>query len=101
MGILVLEKHVDRMDIDINDVGVNVYMGEHKDKPTVAIREEGTPATTTPASTSTSKLLGIYCTSSPHYCCYNYNYKGYRSTPFVLIEPSNATGYDYCLPYYY
>lgn len=40
-------KHVDRPNIDVNDAGVNVNIGKHRDTPEVSTDREGPSATST------------------------------------------------------
>lgn len=52
-GPSILAEHIDRLNKDIDDIGVDVYMGKNRDVPKVSIEGERALATYTSIPTFT------------------------------------------------
>lgn len=58
MGPPAPTEHIEKMEMDVDEVGVDVSMSDQRDTTEVAIEGEGTPATSTLSLASTSERVG-------------------------------------------
>lgn len=54
-----LAEHVDRSDMDVDDMGLDITMSEYRDAPKVSIEREGGQATSTTTPTSIFELVEV------------------------------------------